>query len=121
MLPRDSRTADEIRNCQLNSLLRASSRAAKFTVSPMTVFLAPRQSDIAARIGTRREPVAREMKSLERAGLLKRSRGALEIVDAVALQLASPKPSKTVVSTLLKALPHVASIATLASAIISAL
>ena len=47
--------------------------------------------------------------------------GALEIVDAVALQLASPKPSKTVVSTLLKALPHVTSIATLASAIISAL
>lgn len=46
---------------------------------------------------------------------------ALEIVDAVEAQLASPKPSKTVVSTLLKALPHVASIATLASAIISAL
>lgn len=46
---------------------------------------------------------------------------ALEIVDAVEAQLASPKPSKTVVSTLLKALPHVASIATLASSIISAL
>ena len=46
----------------------------------------PRQSDIAARIGTRREPVAREMKSLERAGLLKRSRGALEIVDTEQLQ-----------------------------------
>lgn len=46
---------------------------------------------------------------------------ALEIVDAVEVQLASPQPSKAVVSTLLKALPHVASIATLASAIISAL
>lgn len=46
---------------------------------------------------------------------------ALEIVDAVEVQLASPKPSKTVVSTLLKALPHVASIATLASAIMSRL
>lgn len=46
---------------------------------------------------------------------------ALEIVDAVEVQLASPKPSKMVVSTLLQALPHVASIATLASAIISAL
>ncbi len=46
---------------------------------------------------------------------------ALEIVDAVEVQLALPKPSKTVVSTLLKALPHVASIATLASAIISTL
>ena len=46
----------------------------------------PRQVDVAARIGTRREPVAREMKALERAGLLKRSRGALEIVDTERLQ-----------------------------------
>lgn len=46
----------------------------------------PRQLDIAARIGTRREPVAREMKALERAGLLTRSRGALEIVDTGRLQ-----------------------------------
>jgi hypothetical protein len=45
---------------------------------------------------------------------------ALEIVNAVEVQLASPNPSKTVVSTLLNALPHLASIATLASAIISA-
>jgi CRP-like cAMP-binding protein len=47
----------------------------------------PRQLDIAARIGTRREPVAREMKALERAGLLIRSRGALEIVDIGRLQI----------------------------------
>lgn len=46
---------------------------------------------------------------------------ALEVVDAVEVQLASPKPSKTVISTLLNALPHVASISSLASAIISAL
>jgi CRP/FNR family cyclic AMP-dependent transcriptional regulator len=46
----------------------------------------PRQVDVAARIGTRREPVAREMKVLERAGLLRRSRGALEIVDTRRLQ-----------------------------------
>lgn len=46
---------------------------------------------------------------------------ALEIVDAVEVQLAAPKPSKAVVSTLLKALPHLASITTLASAIVSAL
>jgi CRP/FNR family transcriptional regulator, cyclic AMP receptor protein len=46
----------------------------------------PRQVDIAARIGTRREPVAREMKVLERAGLLRRNRGALEIVDTRRLQ-----------------------------------
>lgn len=46
---------------------------------------------------------------------------ALEIVDAVEVQLTSPKPSKTVVSTLLDALPHVASIAALVSAILSGL
>lgn len=46
---------------------------------------------------------------------------ALEIVDAVEVQLTSSKPSKTVISTLLKALPPAASIASLASAIISAL
>jgi CRP-like cAMP-binding protein len=46
----------------------------------------PRQVDIAARIGTRREPVAREMKALERAGVLRRSRGALEIIDTGQLQ-----------------------------------
>lgn len=47
--------------------------------------------------------------------------GALEIVDAVEVQLAVPKPSRTVVSTLLNALPHVASIASIASAIVSSI
>ncbi|HBO5664197.1 hypothetical protein AN460_13515 [Pseudomonas aeruginosa] len=46
---------------------------------------------------------------------------ATDIVDAVEANLASQKPSKTVVSTLLGALPHMASISTIASAIISAL
>ena len=51
----------------------------------------PARVDIAARIGTHREPVAREMKALERAGLLKRNRGALEIADTVRLQSLSRK------------------------------
>lgn len=46
----------------------------------------PLQADIAARIGTRREAVTREMKALERAGMLRRSRGALEIIDTHRLQ-----------------------------------
>ncbi|HHR0444916.1 TPA: hypothetical protein ACSXXW_000915 [Pseudomonas aeruginosa] len=46
---------------------------------------------------------------------------ATDIVDAVEANLASHKPSKTVVSTLLGALPHAASISTIVSAIISAL
>ncbi|WP_460418872.1 hypothetical protein [Pseudomonas sp. microsymbiont 2] len=46
---------------------------------------------------------------------------ASEIVDAVEANLSSPKPSKTVISTLLSALPHLASISTIASAIVAAL
>ncbi|MNF58719.1 hypothetical protein D3C84_402870 [compost metagenome] len=46
---------------------------------------------------------------------------ASEIVDAVAANLASQKPSKTVVSALLSALPHLASISTITSSILAAL
>lgn len=46
---------------------------------------------------------------------------AYEIVDAVEVNLSSSKPSKTVISALLSALPHLASISTIASAIIAAL
>jgi len=48
-------------------------------------------------------------------------REAAEILDSVESQLAMPKPSKTVISVLLSALPHIASISSLASAIIGAL
>lgn len=46
----------------------------------------PVQSAIAARISTRRETVAREMKALERAGLIERKRGALILKDTRRLQ-----------------------------------
>jgi len=46
----------------------------------------PVQSAIAARISTRRETVAREMKALERAGLIERTRGALILKDTRQLQ-----------------------------------
>jgi CRP/FNR family cyclic AMP-dependent transcriptional regulator len=46
----------------------------------------PVQAAIAARIGTRRETVAREMKALERAGLIERTRGALVLTDTRRLQ-----------------------------------
>ena len=46
----------------------------------------PVQSAIAARISTRRETVAREMKALERAGLIERKRGALVLTDTKTLQ-----------------------------------
>ncbi|AZC94884.1 hypothetical protein [Pseudomonas chlororaphis] len=51
----------------------------------------------------------------------KQKRDAVEILDGVESQLALPKPSKTVVSTLLNALPHIASVSSLASAIIGAI
>jgi len=41
----------------------------------------PIQADIAARVSTHREAVVREMKRLERDGLLERRRGALVLTD----------------------------------------
>jgi hypothetical protein len=37
-------------------------------------------------VSTRREPVARELKALERAGLIERRRGALVLTDPDALR-----------------------------------
>ena len=42
--------------------------------------------DIAARVGTRRESVARELKALERAALVERRRGAIVLTDTGRLQ-----------------------------------
>ena len=41
----------------------------------------PVHSEIAARVSIRREAVTREFKSLERAGLIERRRGALVLTD----------------------------------------
>jgi len=46
------------------------------TISPPPV-----HSEIAARVSTRREAVAREFKALERAGLIERRRGAIALTD----------------------------------------
>jgi CRP/FNR family transcriptional regulator, cyclic AMP receptor protein len=45
----------------------------------------PVHSEIASRVSTRREMVARELKALERAGLLTRRRGALVITSVTEL------------------------------------
>lgn len=42
----------------------------------------PVHAEIAARVSTRRETVAREFKALERAGLIERRRGAIALMDA---------------------------------------
>jgi CRP/FNR family cyclic AMP-dependent transcriptional regulator len=46
----------------------------------------PSHSEIAARVSTRREAVAREFKSLERAGLIERRRGSFLLADIKKLQ-----------------------------------
>jgi CRP/FNR family cyclic AMP-dependent transcriptional regulator len=48
----------------------------------------PAHAEIAARVSIRREAVARELKSLERSGLLERRRGALIIIDVTKLRKA---------------------------------
>jgi CRP-like cAMP-binding protein len=45
----------------------------------------PTHAEIAARVSSRREAVTRELKSLERAGLLERRRGALVLLDPARL------------------------------------
>lgn len=51
------------------------------TISPP-----PLHAEIAARVSTRREAVARELKALERAGLIERRRGAIALTDTDKLQ-----------------------------------
>ena len=46
----------------------------------------PVHAEIAARVSTRREAVAREFKALERAGLIERRRGAIVLTDTACLQ-----------------------------------
>ncbi|MDH0894430.1 MULTISPECIES: hypothetical protein [unclassified Pseudomonas] len=46
---------------------------------------------------------------------------AMEIIEAVEIQIESSKPSKAVVTTLLNALPHIASITQITAAIIASL
>jgi CRP/FNR family transcriptional regulator, cyclic AMP receptor protein len=48
----------------------------------------PNQSELAARINTRRETVSREINAMERRGLIERRRGAIVITDAIGLSAA---------------------------------
>ncbi len=45
----------------------------------------PNQSELAARINTRRETVSRELNAMERSGLIERRRGAIVITDVLTL------------------------------------
>ncbi len=48
----------------------------------------PNQSELAARINTRRETVSREINAMERSGLIERRRGAIVINDVIRLSAA---------------------------------
>ncbi|MCG8542987.1 MAG: Crp/Fnr family transcriptional regulator [Alphaproteobacteria bacterium] len=77
------RTLD-VRHRIYRELLRLArppkTKGAEAVISPP-----PMHQEIADRISTRREAVSRELKQLERDGLLRRRRGALVITDADAL------------------------------------
>jgi CRP-like cAMP-binding protein len=66
-------------------LLRLSrpdaARPAQALVSPP-----PAHADLAARVSIRRESVTRELKALERAGLLEKRRGAMVLTDTARLR-----------------------------------
>jgi CRP/FNR family transcriptional regulator, cyclic AMP receptor protein len=53
-----------------------------------TIVTPPNQSELAARINTRRETVSREINAMERGGLIERRRGAIVITDALRLSAA---------------------------------
>jgi CRP/FNR family cyclic AMP-dependent transcriptional regulator len=61
-------------------LLRRS-RADPFDERRTVISPVPRHAELAARVGTRRETVARELKALERAGIFTKSKGAFLITD----------------------------------------
>ena len=75
----------EVRHRIYSELLRLSkpelSGSGRAIISPP-----PIHNEIAGRVSTRRETVARELKGLERAGLLQRRRGALVITDPRSLE-----------------------------------
>jgi len=64
-------------------LLRLAKPAAGKSVSSV-ISPPPVHADIAARVSIRREAVARELKALERAGLVQRRTGALVLTDRTA-------------------------------------
>ncbi len=70
----------DVRHRIYAELLRLSrpepARAGRALISPPPV-----HAEIAARVSTRREAVARELKTLERAGLVERRRGAIVLTD----------------------------------------
>jgi CRP-like cAMP-binding protein len=73
-------TTLDVRSRLYAELLRMS-RPQKGTAKTSVISPPPAHSQIAARIGTRRETVTRELTSLERAGLIVRRRGAIVLVD----------------------------------------
>ncbi len=78
-------TTLDVRHRIYAELLRLSrpetTRSKQRVISPPPV-----HADVAARVSTRREAVAREFKALEREGLIERRRGAIVLTDPERLQ-----------------------------------
>jgi CRP/FNR family cyclic AMP-dependent transcriptional regulator len=56
----------------------------------------PVHAEIAALVSTRREAVARELKSLERCGLIARRRGAIELMDVDKIRRMTEDPGESI-------------------------
>jgi CRP/FNR family transcriptional regulator, cyclic AMP receptor protein len=86
-------TTLDVRHRIYSELLRLSrpeaARAKERVISPPPV-----HADIAARVSTRREAVAREFKALEREGLMERRRGAIVLTDPGQLQRSIEKATE---------------------------
>jgi CRP-like cAMP-binding protein len=86
-------TTLDVRHRIYSELLRLSrpeaARATERVISPPPV-----HADIAARVSTRREAVAREFKALEREGLMERRRGAIVLTDPEKLRRSIEKATE---------------------------
>jgi CRP/FNR family cyclic AMP-dependent transcriptional regulator len=80
----ESSTLD-IRHRLYAELLRMA-RSAPGHGNRMVISPPPFHADMASRVGARREAVSREIKALERSGLIVRRRGALELIDPEAIR-----------------------------------
>ena len=71
--------------CRLHAELLRLARRDRDDARRAIIVTPPNQSELAARINTRRETVSREINAMERTGLIERRRGAIVITDVLRL------------------------------------
>ena len=81
---------------RLHAELLRLSRAEPGKPSRALISPPPLQAELAARISIRREAVGRELKALERRGLIERRRGALVLTDTARLRHSIEEASESI-------------------------